>query len=113
MNGSNQVLGIAQPVGRGFAAHPICGLPEPNPTEPAGETGFAAHPKGLFLKLLCRVGKLPDGGESAAAKTPTAVVGFASFGLTLSALPGAALPLVASSCLGSRWVRRLPPGQNA
>ena len=30
-----------------------------------------------------------DGGESAAAKTPTAVVGFASFGLTFEALPGA------------------------
>ena len=93
MNDDNRVLGVAQPVGireaNGFGNEwKPGGLPEPNPTEPAGETGFAAHPKGLFLKLLCRVGKLPDGGESAAAKTPTAVVGFASFGLTLTVLPG-------------------------
>ena len=77
MNDDNRVLGVAQPVGireangfgnewkpgglpepnptepageTGFAAHPICGLPEPNPTEPAGATGFAAHP------LLCAFG---------------------------------------------------------
>ena len=49
MNGSNRVLGIAQPVGireaNGFGNEwKPGGLPEPNPTEPAGETGFAAHP---------------------------------------------------------------------
>ena len=35
------------------------------------------------------MGKKPDGGESAAAKTRTAVGGGAAFGLTLTALPGA------------------------
>ena len=44
-----RVLGIAQPVGireaNGFGNEwKPGGLPEPNPTEPAGETGFAAHP---------------------------------------------------------------------
>ena len=102
MPGEARHVGIREANGFGNEWKPG-GLPEPNPTEPAGETGFAAHPKGLFLKLLCRVGKLPDGGESAAAKTPTAVVGFASFGLTSGTLPGAALPLAASSCLDSRW----------
>ena len=43
------MLGVAQPVGireaNGFGNEwKPGGLPEPNPTEPAGETGFAAHP---------------------------------------------------------------------
>ena len=49
MNDDNRVLGVAQPVGirkaNGFGNEwKPGGLPEPNPTEPAGETGFAAHP---------------------------------------------------------------------
>ena len=37
-----RVLGVAQPVGR----------------------GFAAHPKGLFSKLICRAEKTPDYRDS-------------------------------------------------
>ena len=52
---SNRVLGVAQPVGireaNGFGNEwKPGGLPEPNPTEPAGETGFAAHP----IRLISR-----------------------------------------------------------
>ena len=65
MNDDNRVLGVAQPVGireaNGFGNEwKPGGLPEPNPTEPAGETGFAAHPKRLFPKLPCRAGETPD-----------------------------------------------------
>ena len=45
---------------------------------------------GLFSDIPCRAGKTPDCGEAPAGKTPPAIVGFASFGLTFEALPGAA-----------------------
>ena len=80
MNDDNRVLGVAQPVGirkaNGFGNEwKPGGLPEPNPTEPAGETGFAAHPKGLFRFAPCRAVKTPDCGEAPAGKPPTAVGG--------------------------------------
>ena len=48
------MLGAAQSVG----------IREPNPTESADETGFAAHPKGLFQKLICRAEKTPNYRDS-------------------------------------------------
>ena len=61
--------GVARPVGireaNGFGNEwKPGGLPEPNLTEPAGETGFAAHPKDLFSKLIGRAGKTPDYGDT-------------------------------------------------
>ena len=55
------MLGVAQPVGireaNGFGNEwKPGGLPEPNPTEPAGETGFAAHPICSRLPVLVRAG---------------------------------------------------------